>query len=126
LLELARYLGWDSWVWAFLSLEDAKNSGTVTERLEKGDVWVLSVPKESVKWCSFTARAENGEPVSHWFYPSSESIRERGEIPEGLVKAPVLSIWVSERRAARGAFEEAGFSWQEQGNQTNEMEQEEL
>ncbi len=117
-VELARYLGWNSWIWAFSDLKDFKNEWMTVESLVAGDLWILSVPRESIKWCGLAGRYRDRGSIRTWFYPNPEAIKKAGDTPQGLIKVPVLPTWVSEKTSAKEAFIKAGL-WQEgtQGGQ---------
>ncbi len=111
-VELARYLGWNSWIWAFAALKDFKNDSMAEGSLISRDLWILSVPRESVKWCGVSARSRNRGSIRTWFYPNPEAIKKTGDIPQCLIKVPALPTWVLKRTSAEEAFIKAGL-WQD-------------
>ena len=92
--DIAKYLKWDSWVWTFPEIEDFVNDWLVIEKIAKCDLWTLSVPRDSIRWCALNRQCENVEPIETWFSQDPESIRRAGDIPQGLVKAPINPEWV--------------------------------
>jgi hypothetical protein len=114
LMDLARYLGWNSWIWTFLDLQDFQNDWLSMEELMKGDLWTLSVPSEAVKWCALRAQIDKQGPVRSWFYSGPDAIRKIGDSPVGLVRTPIVRTWVSKRTGAKEAFAKQGL-WKEAG-----------
>lgn len=94
--DMARFLGWTSWIWCLEHESDFFNEYFKPIRdIAKGcDLWELDVPDEYIKWCGLKAQSENRTPVKDWFYPTPEAIIFMGDIPQGLLKSPVVPEWV--------------------------------
>ena len=104
--EMAQYLKWTYWVWAFEDLKDFDNDYMTIEKLHATGItlWILSVPQEAIKWCALYAHCENRQPLEHWFYSDAKSIRQDGDIPEALIQSPINPAWVVHTMPAREAF----------------------
>lgn len=94
--EIAQYLGWESWIWCFESLADWHSE--IAEEwltLRSGmTLWILEPPLSAIRWCGLRAQCENKLPISDWFHSELQAIRARGDVPMGLVEAPVNSKWI--------------------------------
>lgn len=113
-VDLARYLGWNYWVWGVVDMKDFQNDWMNIGEMVNGDLWILSVPGHEVKWCAMGAQCQNRGAVRSWFFVDPDRIRERGDIPLGLVRVPVIPTWVSKRVPAKEAFLGAGL-WKAEG-----------
>lgn len=91
--DLAQYLSWPTWIWTMPTLADFDNDwfdgGTSGATL-----WRLSVPAAAVRWVGLNAQCEQVTPVRSWFYDSAAAVRRAGDIPQGLIQAPIRSEWV--------------------------------
>jgi len=95
--DIAQYLGWPHWVWCVTRLEDLENdwmSFPDQDRLQQLALWILSVPANVIRWCALNAQCENKVPVGSWFSCRPESIRQGGDIPQALVRRPIMQQWV--------------------------------
>ena len=94
--DIAKYLKWDLWVWAFTELKDFENEyfNPVQDIFQNKELWVLCVPEKEIKWCALTQQCENKGPISEWFYTDPDKIRATGNIPQALIRAPIDSKWV--------------------------------
>jgi hypothetical protein len=91
--EMAQYLKWDYWIWTFPALNDFNNDW-MSIPLNDDDLWTLSVPSDLIKWCALSLQCKNTQPVVEWFFLEPESIRKWGDIPQGLIEAPIRLEWV--------------------------------
>jgi hypothetical protein len=92
--EIAKFLDWDTWIWTMASMGDFDNDWFNPPSSDKV-LWCLSIPDDRVVWCALDAQCENRTPVHTWFYPTADDVRSRGDIPQGLVRAPILREWVT-------------------------------
>ena len=89
---IAKFLGWDTWIWTMPSLADFDNDWFNPPSSDKV-LWRLAVPADMVAWCALNAQCENVTPVDTWFYHSADEIRQVGDIPQGLLKAPLSPVY---------------------------------
>jgi hypothetical protein len=108
-VELARYLGWNYWSWTFSEISDFKNQWMDLKEAAEKDLWVLTVPRQEIRWCALGDLCENRGAVRNWFLASPELIREKGGIPLGLIRIPIIPSWISKKIPAKQAFQEAGI-----------------
>jgi len=108
--EIARYLGWDSWIWAFPEISDFRDDWLrYPEKMVKANLWILSVPRASIRWCALKRQRKGVTPVETWFFQDEESIRAAGDIPQGLVKTPIRLEWVLRVKRAKEVFGQYGL-----------------
>jgi hypothetical protein len=113
-VEMARYLGWDQWVWALMDLRDFENDWMHIRDLGNENLWTLSVPAQEVKWCRLSAYCEHRGAVRDWFYKNPQSIAGIGDKPLGLIRVPVIPIRILQKRSAGEVFQEAGLQTDDQ------------
>lgn len=93
--DMAQYLKWPYWIWAFEDTRDFDNNYMDFTKIPDAALWILQVPRNKVVWCSMKAQCERTiTHISDLFYSESSFIRKSGDIPEGLIKAPVDPSWV--------------------------------
>lgn len=95
--EIARFLGWSHWIWCFSGLAFFDNDYFVPmdeRHLQNKCMWVLDVPRDSIRWCALYAQCTNSTPARTWFYEDEVSILRRGDIPQALVRSPVNPLSV--------------------------------
>ena len=109
LILLARFLGWDYWIWGYEDLKDFEADDRGMEELGKCELWTLLVPKDEIKWCNLTLLREVQKPVWSWFSMDPELIRKSGDIPMAFIKAPIRPSWVSKKESARNPLLTAGL-----------------
>ena len=108
-VDLARYLGWNYWLSAFSDIKDFKNEWLNLEEALDKDLWILSVPRHEVRWCALSAQCQNRGAVRNWFSKDPHHIREKEDIPLGIIRVPVLPAWVSKKMSAKKGFQAAGI-----------------
>lgn len=108
--DMVRYLGWNSWVWCLEDLGDYDNEWFTMGNLTGGALLTLRVPREKIKWCGLNAQCENSLPVPEWFYADPQKARQAGDIPQGLIKAPIKREWVLSKFPAGVVLRELGLS----------------
>mgnify|MGYP006292191063 CR=1 FL=1 len=91
--RLAQHLGWVHWIWAFPTMEDFENDYMV--HVPGNTLWTLEVPQEEIKWLGLERHCEPTEwKTEQAFFESERAVREAGDIPEALVKAPIRPEWI--------------------------------
>lgn len=96
---LADYLRWDTWLWGFQDLEDFIGPFNPFVMSNQA-IWILSVPKESLRWCAFI-RQNIGRPPEDIIFPDPETIRALSDRPAAAIKCPIKREWIKAVSPAR-------------------------
>ena len=87
--EIARYLGWDSWIWAFPEISDFRDDWLrYPEKMVKANWWILSVPRASIRWCALKRQRKGVTTVETWFFSGRGEHKSRRGYPTRSCENP--------------------------------------
>ena len=94
--DLKEYLKLDHWLWTFQFLSDYQNPYFISNYLENATstLWHIRIPAKEVQWCGLLRQCDNETPVDEWFFDDPDTCRDKGDIPQGLIRMPISSKWI--------------------------------
>ena len=103
---MSSFLNMTDWIWTLENIPDFYNKWFIQNLspLTSRELWMLEVPDEAIIWIAHGLRRDPGGDVQNWIFPVPEDIRAMGDIPEGLVAAPVNERWILCRLPAEKVF----------------------
>lgn len=104
--KMAQLLGWLWFVWSFPRLSDYDNPPAmdVPSDTTARVLWTLEVPPRLVKWCGLQALIFGAGDLKDSLFPSAHACRKAGDVPQGLIPAPIKPAWVRSVGSALPAF----------------------
>ncbi len=95
--HIGLFLGWESWIWAFMDIQDFNNDWLqdYAELRKRSALWVLDAPADAVRWMGLERQcATEKGPVESMFFDAPLDARQAGDIPQALIKRPIPVEWV--------------------------------